>query len=353
MDRNRHKADNMDSYSRYFALLHAKIRQYNVDARYIYNMDEKGFLIGVTSRQKRVFSKQLWEQKKVTASIQDGNREWITILATVCADGSWLDPGVIFEGKGALCDAWLQALEPGKHQMFFATSPSGWSNNDIGLAWLEQVFDRHTKLKARSSYRILIVDGHGSHLTQAFLDYCLSNKILLCVLPPHSTHSLQPLDVVLFSPLSTAYSTKLAQLLYCSKGLVPVKKSDFLELFWASYTTSFTSKNILKAFKATGVEPRDASVVLQRFRTPSPQQDETTEIREHGDGDSWKHVRKLFDAAVPDKSKVEAKRLSHAMHSFQVRNELLQDENEGLRASLNTKQQKKKKSRPLPLQQRN
>jgi hypothetical protein len=98
MDRNRHKADNMDSYSRYFALLHAKIRQYDVDARHIYNMDEKGFLIGVTSRQKRVFSKQLWEQKKVTAGIQDGNREWITILATVCADGSWLDPGVIFEG---------------------------------------------------------------------------------------------------------------------------------------------------------------------------------------------------------------------------------------------------------------
>jgi hypothetical protein len=166
MDHNRHKADNMDSYSRYSALLHAKIRQYNVDAQHIYNMDKKGFLIGVTSSQKCVFSKQLWEQKKVTAGIQDGNREWITILATVCADGSWLDPGVIFEGKGALRNAWLQALEPGKHQIFLATSLSGWSNDNIGLAWLEQVFDRRTKLKARSSYHILIVDGHGSHLTQ-------------------------------------------------------------------------------------------------------------------------------------------------------------------------------------------
>jgi hypothetical protein len=78
------------------------------------------------------------------------------------------------------------------------------------------------------------------------------------------------------SPLSTAYSTELAQLLYRCKGLVPVKKPDFLGLFWDSNIISFTSKNILKAFEATGVEPRDASVVLQRFRTPSPQQDETT-----------------------------------------------------------------------------
>jgi hypothetical protein len=61
MDRNRVKADNKDSYRHYFKLLHSKIRQYNVEPRHIYNMDEKGFLIGITSRQKRVFSRQLWE----------------------------------------------------------------------------------------------------------------------------------------------------------------------------------------------------------------------------------------------------------------------------------------------------
>jgi hypothetical protein len=64
-------------------------------------MDEKGFLLGHTSRTKRVFSKQLWEQKKVTAALQDGSRKWTTILACVCADGSDIDPAVIFEEKGA------------------------------------------------------------------------------------------------------------------------------------------------------------------------------------------------------------------------------------------------------------
>jgi hypothetical protein len=89
-------------------------------------------------------------------------------------------------------------------------------------------------------------------------------------------------------------------------------------LFWDAYNTSFTRKNILKSFEATGIEPCNASVVLQRFTTPPPQLDNGTKLGEHGDGDTWRDVRKLFDAAVPDKMTVEAKQLSQALHSFQV-----------------------------------
>jgi hypothetical protein len=147
MDCNCVKADNKDSYHHYFELLQAKIQQYNVELRYIYNMDKKGFLISITLRQKRVFSQKLWEQKRVMAGLQDGSRRWITVLATVCADGNSLDPAVIYKGKGTLCSGWVHDVEAGKHQVF-CTSPSGWSNDDVGLVWLEQVFDWRTKHKA-------------------------------------------------------------------------------------------------------------------------------------------------------------------------------------------------------------
>jgi hypothetical protein len=88
MDRNRHQADTEDSYRQYFELLQAKIQEYNVEPQHIYNMDEKGFAIGVNSKQKRIFSKHLFEQKRKTAGLQDGNRAWITILACICADVS-------------------------------------------------------------------------------------------------------------------------------------------------------------------------------------------------------------------------------------------------------------------------
>jgi hypothetical protein len=46
IDNNRHKAGSWRKYSLYFDLLREKIDQYHVEARHIYNMDEKGFMLG-------------------------------------------------------------------------------------------------------------------------------------------------------------------------------------------------------------------------------------------------------------------------------------------------------------------
>ena len=92
---------------------------------------------------------------------------------------------------------------------------------------------------------------------------------------------------------------------------------------------------ILKSFQATGVWPMDAEVVLKRFNNHPQQQDDDPGIGEQGDGDTWPQLRKIFDAAVADKAKIEAKRLSQGLHSLQVNNAILHAENEELRAELN------------------
>jgi hypothetical protein len=53
----------------------------------MYNMDEKGVMIGVTGRSKQVFSRRQWEEMEVRESLQDGSREWITVVAAVSAAG--------------------------------------------------------------------------------------------------------------------------------------------------------------------------------------------------------------------------------------------------------------------------
>ena len=119
---------------------------------------------GATRRQSR-------------ASLQIGNCEWITLLACVCADGSTLPPGLIYQAAGkAVQSSWVESIDPRKHSEHFTTSPSGWTNDDVGLAWLEQVFDRYTKTKARRKYRLLIVDGHGSHLTIDFISTATTTR---------------------------------------------------------------------------------------------------------------------------------------------------------------------------------
>jgi hypothetical protein len=57
MDRNRHQADSEAKYKLYFDFLHSKMSEYNVEARHVYNIDEKEFLVSITNRSKRVFSR--------------------------------------------------------------------------------------------------------------------------------------------------------------------------------------------------------------------------------------------------------------------------------------------------------
>ena len=59
MESSRHEADNSERYRLYFDLLTRKVKELKVLSRDTYNMDEKGFMIGVIGKTKRVFNKVL------------------------------------------------------------------------------------------------------------------------------------------------------------------------------------------------------------------------------------------------------------------------------------------------------
>jgi hypothetical protein len=78
----------------------------------------------------------------------------------------------------------------------------------------------------------------------AFLNYATSYKIIILVLPLHSTHRLQPLDVGIFQPLATAYLKQLNKLTFEGQGYVSMKQRHFFSLFWEAWAESFTEENI-------------------------------------------------------------------------------------------------------------
>ena len=64
--------------------------------------------------------------------------------------------------------------------------------------WLQKVFERYTKPKRTTQKRLLIVDGYSSYINMAFIDWADQHGIILLILPPYTTHRLQPIDVGLF-----------------------------------------------------------------------------------------------------------------------------------------------------------
>src|SRR5450432_1396398 len=158
---------------------------------------------------------------------------------------------------------------------YFAASTNGWSCDALGLQWLEKVFDRHTKAKAGRGRRLLIVDGYSSHVNIQFLDVADRQRILVHQFPSHSTHRLQPLDIGVFGPLSTAYSNQLNSLQHKSLGLVSMTKRLFYPLFREAFKEAFSKEHIERSFEKAGIWPFNPSIVIDILAKPSLEEPET------------------------------------------------------------------------------
>jgi len=95
LEKARAKALNQFAVNRFFDMLTDVIEEYNIIPGNIYNMDEKGIQLGIGAR----ITAMIDSDQKVAYSIEDGNRELVTVIEAICADGSVLHPSVIFQGQ--------------------------------------------------------------------------------------------------------------------------------------------------------------------------------------------------------------------------------------------------------------
>jgi hypothetical protein len=79
--------------------LQTAIEKYNITAENLYNWDEKGFIIGQASAIKRIMSLEALRSGRITHASQDNNREFLSLLACIGADGDVLPPTLIYKGE--------------------------------------------------------------------------------------------------------------------------------------------------------------------------------------------------------------------------------------------------------------
>lgn len=120
--------------------------------------------------------------------------------------------------------------------------------------------------------RLLILNGHSSHLTAEFDDFCKQNAIICLCMPAHASQLLQPLDVGVFGPLKSAYGKLLEQRMVAGNN--HIDKEDFLSLYPDARAEAFTSAKICSGFAGAGLKPLDQERVLSKLtfqpRTPTP-----------------------------------------------------------------------------------
>ncbi|KAF8756449.1 hypothetical protein RHS01_04296 [Rhizoctonia solani] len=134
----------------------------------------------------------------------------------------------------------------------FNMDKKGGTVGEVNWAKVLDVFDAETREKAAGLPRLLIWDGHVSHMSYEAAVYAWENNITLFCLPPHSTALLQPLNKVAFGPLSKALSEEIEKASITGQ---PAQKEDFPRLYAAARQEALTPKTILKLFEATGLVP--------------------------------------------------------------------------------------------------
>ena len=205
---------------------------------------------------------------------------------------------------------------------------------------------------------MLILDGHNSHHTIDFDNYCKDNNIIPLCMPAHSSHILQPLNVKYFGPLKASYNKEIKQMMRMQ--ITHITKNNFFPAFKRAFYATINPKNIQANFKTTGLIPYNPKKMIGgldfKLHTPTPSNSRPTnststnpntprtakntvrnfinlknKIAKH-QSNSPTHLYKLVDTQAKSISK-----LTHKMMLLEAENKTLRTTNELLSKRKKTK----------------
>lgn len=267
---------------------------------------------------------------------------------------------MIFKGQVAIA-GWFDNLPK---DWRFEVLNNGWTTNEISLRWLQKLFIPFTNSRVRGRYRLLILDGHGSHLTPQFDRICAENNIIPLCMPAHSSHLLQPLDVGCFAVLKRTYSCFVSDL--ACTGYNHINKLDFLADYQRARLEAFQPNTIQNSFAASGLVPINAERVLSKLnislRTPTPPgsrpnsrssqftpKTPRTIIQLQKQASMLKELLKQWSNSPPTPSKIMLDQIVKGHYISLHNTALLAQENANLRAANEKKRQKRNRStRQIP-----
>ena len=101
----------------------------------------------------------------------NSNRESATALETISAAGTVLPPFFVLSGAWHSAGWYTDLVD---EEASFAVQANATMDIELGIAYIANHFDWHTAAATAGGrgYRMLIVDGHKSHISWQVVQYC-------------------------------------------------------------------------------------------------------------------------------------------------------------------------------------
>lgn len=190
-------------------------------------------------------------------------KNYTTALIAISAAGQVSPPFIVYSGKN-LINNWCSDGQDGSHYaltgkvnmasclylLLISILNKGWINAWSFEYWMREIF-----VPTRAHINrplLLIIDGHAAHININIIRLMQENQIIYLVLPPHSTHALQPIDVVLFNNMETDWSNIISN--HLKAGNESIKNAYFPRLMKRLFVENqaFSTTRIVSSFARAG-----------------------------------------------------------------------------------------------------
>lgn len=224
-----------------------------------WNGDESGYRVGVVESGVHVWT---YVDIPTVEAANPDNRTLVTVFEAISASGKKTPAFVILPGQLIRIKHLTNSLDDGT---ILATSPNGYTDDQISLEWFDH-WEQHSRPYNHEEKRLLLLDNHGSHCTVEFFQRCVAANVILFLLPPHSTHYCQPLDVGIFQICKHFHQVDILRRV--NYGAVDYNTLDFLNGLRYIRERAMTESNIRAAWRKSGLNPWNPDLVLKRLPDP-------------------------------------------------------------------------------------
>ena len=196
----RAKGLSKENIASFYEIYKAALIEHDIENKpwVIFNVDETGLTADKISTKVYVGA-----DVKNAYSVQPaGTKTMYTVLVCTNAIGQYLPPYTIYKAKN-IYDRWCYG---GVEGAAYGVSDSGWMFDKNFESWFKDVFLPRSKDIASTHHRLLLYDGHNSHLTYNTVKCAMENGVTILCLPPNTSHAFQPLDVGVFRAFKAIYA---------------------------------------------------------------------------------------------------------------------------------------------------
>ncbi|XP_053385176.1 uncharacterized protein LOC128550335 [Mercenaria mercenaria] len=344
----RAKATTVDCVTKYYVELGSILDKYSLKNRpeRIYNVDEKG--LSTSHTPPAVVTGLNFKPQAVTSA----SRTLVTVIGCGNALGYSVPPFFIFPGARMRPDL----LEGGSAGTDGTVTESGWSNSTVFRRYIEHHLIKYLPERSVEDPVLVLYDGHKSHINLNLIDWAKTQNLILFILPAHTSHVLQPLDVGCFGPFERVYSAVCHKFMreHCGQSIT---RYNVCSLGCSAYSKALSAGNLQASFRKTGIYPYNPNAVdPSNFKPSEALQQETTPKSSDSQHTTSKDPSQFFGskaAGITSKKPPTKKRryLSYVVSGKAITEEPVIEqikEHENAKAKKSTSPSRKSKSEPQP-----